>query len=437
MTRHFKFCVAVATAITFSCITSVTTATLNTASAAPKIPLIKSSASVAISEASGAIDLIRFQQGFIVAGYNNEDRSFLAFVDSKGAEMWRSNPLGNQEGFITAIAASGTSIFVAGVSQGAVQISPIVGGTPTPSAAATPLVSTTPTPTPTPATGATKTIPLVNPDNVVVGTKETFREDLDNLFVLEVNSTGNPISIVNATNGKSFLPSSIAITGERNYVVGDEYPSENVKLGALYVFGRESLQNSYSYGEKFTSFKKVITKSNKSISVVGSSSDTLGERKVVGKADGVVLTIAATSGTFEKVLRSSGSTKSAMRSWDSATGNLVVAGTAQEKKVRESVITSFSPTGSVTWSTRFQNSNRALVAGSCGAVSLFGANKSLPFIPSSTGPEIFLFTVDAKGKVQSGVRVAKQELISLVATANKGCAALTYSAESGVRVSFL
>ena len=134
-------------------------------------------------------------------------------------------------------------------------------------------------------------------------------------------------------------------------------------------------------------------------------------------------------------MRSSGTTKSALRSWDAGTGNLILAGTAQEKKLRESVISSFSPTGSVNWSTRFQNSDGARVAGNCIAVSLLGASKSLSFAP--TGAEIFLFTVDAKGKLQKGLRVAKQELISLVTTANKGCALLTYSADAGARVSFL
>ena len=84
MTRHFRIRVALATAITFSGITSVLAVTLNQAYAAPKIPLIKSSSSATVSEVSKPIDLIRFQQGFITAGYNNDEKSFLAFLDEKG-----------------------------------------------------------------------------------------------------------------------------------------------------------------------------------------------------------------------------------------------------------------------------------------------------------------------------------------------------------------
>ena len=428
---------ALATAITFSGITSVLAVTLNQAYAAPKIPLIKSSSSATVSEVSKPIDLIRFQQGFITAGYNNDEKSFLAFLDEKGGQVWRINPLQDQLGFITAIAASGNSIFATGISQGAVKNLPLDGASAIPSPAATTPASATPTstPMPTPGSSATKTIPLVNPDNVVVGKQEIFREDLNNLFVLEINSSGSVISLVNVPNNKLFLPSSIATTNNLKYLVGDEYPSADTKRGALYVINDEGLVTSYSYGEKFTQFTKVIPRSSKSVIVVGSSSDTLAERKVIGKIDAVSLTISTTSGKIEKVMRSSGATKSALRSWDAGTGNLILAGTAQEKKLRESVISSFSPTGSVNWSTRFQNSDGARVAGNCIAISLLGASKSLSFAP--TGAEIFLFTVDAKGKLQKGLRVAKQELISLVTTANKGCALLTYSADAGARVSFL
>lgn len=435
MTPHFRARVALATALAFSGISSVSVVTLNHAHGAPKIPLIKSSSSITVSEVSTPIDLIRFQQGFITTGFGSDEKSFLALLDEKGGQVWRLNPLKDQQGFITAIAASGNSIFAAGISQGLVTQVPLDGASATPNPAPTPSASATPTPTPTFSSSATKSIPLVNPDNVVVGTQEIFREDLNNLFVLEFNSSGSVISIVNVANKKLFVPSSMATTDTLNYLVGDEYPSADSKRGGLYVLNDESLVASYSYGEKLTRFTKVIPRSSKSVFVVGSSGDTLAERKVVGKIDAVSLTIATTSGKIEKVMRSSGATKSALRSWDSGTGNLILAGTAQEKKLRESVISSFSPTGSVNWSTRFQNSDGARVAGNCIAVSLLGASKSLSFTP--TGAEIFLFTVDAKGKIQKGLRVAKQELISLVTTANKGCALLTFSVDTGARVSFL
>jgi len=147
----------------------------------------------------------------------------------------------------------------------------------------------------------------------------------------------------------------------------------------------------------------------------------------------VVLTISATSRKIEKILRSSGA--KAIRSWDSGSGNLVVAGTSQQNKLLESVLTQFSPKGDVKWSTRYQNSDRALIGGNCIALSLLGPTKNLPFTP--IGPEIFIATIDGEGKVLKGVRVAKEQIVAVAPTSNKGCAALTYSPEAGVRVSYL
>lgn len=404
------------------------------ASAAPKIPLIKISNSISIPAITEVADFIRFQQGFLIAGTDSEDKNLLSFIDEKGALLWSVNPLGIQRGFITGIAASGTSIFAAGISQGAVKIGPntdTVAPTSDPSASAS---SSTNTITPaSPTTSPTKNIPLVNPDGVIVGTKEKFREDIANLFVAEIDLSGKIVAITNVSNEKSFIPTSISITSNRVFLAGNEYRAEGVQIGALYVIGDEKLQASYSYGEKRTQFNKIISRSSKSLVIVGSSGDVLADRKLVGKIDAIVLTISTTSGKLEKVLRSSG--RGAVRSWNFATGNVIVAGTSEVKKVRESVVTAFSPTGSVTWTARFQKSDSAAVAGNCLAVSLLGASKSLTFTPS--GPEIFLFTVDSKGQLQKGLRVAKQQLISLATTVNKGCAVLTYSAETGARVSFL
>lgn len=404
------------------------------ASAAPKIPLIKISNSISIPVIAEVADFIRFEQGFFVAGTDSEDKNLLSYIDENGALLWSANPLGMQRGFITGIATSGGSIFVAGISQGAVINAPVmepVAPTPDVSPSASPSASTT---TPSiPATSPTNNIPLVNPDGVIVGAKEKFREDIANLFLAEIDSSGKIVAITNVANDKSFIPASIAITANRIFLAGTEYRSEGVQLGALYVISGEQLQASYSYGEERTQFNKIISRSSKSLIIVGSSGDVLADRKLVGKIDAVVLTISTSSGKIVKVLRSSGI--GAVRSWDFASGNVVVAGTSEVKKVRESVVTAFSSTGSVRWTTRFQKSDRAAVTANCVAISLTGASKSLTFTPS--GPEIFLFTVDSKGQLQKGLRVAKQQLISLATTANKGCSLLTYSAETGARVSFL
>ncbi len=411
----------------------------NSAIAAPKIPLIKISSSVSIPDFSEVIDFARLQQGYILAGNDINEKSVLAFVDEKGSQIWRINPLGSQEGFVTALSIIGNRIFISGISQGAFQNSPTIGATPAPTPTPTPTQSSSatviPAPTPTPSTSVApiKKVPLVNPDNVVSGNEIVSREDLNNIFVAEIDSVGKIISILNTSNSKLFLPRSIAINKGDIFLVGNEYPSENSTRGALYVFTNQNFDGSYTYGEKLTEFNRGFIGSDKSLKIIGSSADLIADKKVVGKVDAVVLTISVTSRKIEKVLRSSGA--KAIRSWDSGSGNLVVAGTSQQQKLRESVITQFSPKGDVKWSTRYQNSDRALIRGNCIALSLLGPTKNLPFTP--IGPEIFIATIDGEGKVLKGVRVAKEQIVAVAPTSNKGCAALTYSPEAGVRVSYL
>ena len=410
----------------------------NSATAATKIPLIKISSSVAIPDISEAIDFARLQQGHILVGNDINQRSFLTFIDEKGSPIWRINLLGNQEGFITALSISANRIFISGISQGAFQNSSTVSATPAPtpvtsSATVIPAPTSSPTPTSTSPVATSKKVPLVNPDNVVSGNEIVSREDLNNIFVAEIDSAGKIISILNTSNSKLFLPRSIAINKGDIFLVGNEYPSENSSRGALYVFTNQNFDASYTYGEKSTRFNRVYIQANKSLKIIGSSADPIADKKLVGKVDAVVLTISATSRKIEKILRSSGA--KAIRSWDSGSGNLVVAGTSQQNKLRESVLTQFSSKGDVKWSTRYQNSDRALIGGNCIALSLLGPTKNLPFTP--IGPEIFIATIDGEGKVLKGVRVAKEQIVAVAPTSNKGCAALTYSPEAGVRVSYL
>jgi hypothetical protein len=409
----------------------------NSATAAIKFPLIKITSRISIPDYSEVIDFARMQQGYIVLGIDINDRSILTLIDEKGSQIWRIDPLGIQEGFVTALSTSANRIFISGISQGALQDLSDISATPTPSASDAVVASPTPTPTPTPTATAPmapdKKIPLVNPDNVNSDAAVAPREDLNNIFVAELDLSGKIISILNTKNSRFFLPTSVAANKTGIFLIGNEYPSENSTRGALYIFTNQEFDASYSYGEKSTRFNRVYIQSNKSLKIIGSSADLLSDKKVVGKVDAVILTVSATSGKIGKVLRSSG--VKASRSWESGSGNLVVAGTSQQQNLLESVITQFSPTGDVKWTARYQNSNRAVIGSNCIALSLFGATKNLPFTP--TGPEILLATIDGNGKILKGVRVAKEQIIAVAPTFSKGCAALTYSPEAGARLSYL
>ena len=396
--------------------------------AALKIPVVDITKSVLIQDATDFLGMTRFNEGWLVAGTGAQGKSWIASLNQRGEESWRISPIDlglGGDGFITAIAADSLGATVAGISQS--ELSVISNLTPTPS----PTPSTTVTATP--AASPSKNLPLVNPDNVVIRDEQPFRKDLSNIFIARIDVSGVVTKFINTQNPAGFVPSSIVVSSKDYFLVGNESVGESSTRGALYKFDNQGLVSSYSFGKTKTSFNKAIANSSKYITIVGSSGESVANRKVVGQADGIILSVSTATGKVNRILRSSG--VGAIRSWEFASGNLLVSGTSQTKSLRESVITSFTVKGAVGWTTRFQKSDFALADQNCVAVSLLGASVGLPFNPKT--PEIFLYMVDGKGKIQRGARFPNQGLVSLVATPAKGCAMITYSNSAGTRMSYL
>ena len=108
--------------------------------------------------------------------------------------------------------------------------------------------------------------------------------------------------------------------------------------------------------------------------VIGSSSETILDKKVQGLRDGIIVSIAKTR-KISKVIRSS-ATK-ASRNWSAATSSLFFGGEVITGKKIESSVTKFSSTFAPTWTYRFS---------STGAVfNAVGASKShYSFFASTT-----------------------------------------------------
>lgn len=404
----------------------ILTSTFSTpsANALQKLPLLDLSTGFQISDASEVIGFARNRENWVIAGINNENKSWVAQYTEKGEQLWRIFPVtegGGGEGFITALVVDGQGVVVAGVSQNQVLVrkNEIAEGVPTPSVS--PTLNPTSAPTPSASPSPTRNVPLVNPDNVIPGTSEPLRGSIKNIFIVRIDNGGKVLTSFNVENARDFIPSSLATRNSSYFMVGNEVSADNQSRGALFIFKSDSSINSFSYGVKQTAFKKVIVNSANSLTVVGSSADTLAERAVVGRADGVILTISQASGAITKVLRSSG--KGATRSWDFASGNLLVSGTSRTRSTREAVVTFFTSKAVVSWTSRFPRSVQALAYGNCIAVE-------------SAESEVLVYTVDSKGKQSKGARIPSQDLISLATTPAKGCAVLTASPLGEFRVSY-
>jgi hypothetical protein len=399
-------------------------------SATKKIPIRDITSSIPIQDASEIVGFARFQESLVLAGADTSEKSWVALINKDGSESWRVFPIvtGNGgDGFITALAVDKQGVIIAGLTQNELAITAPEGSAPNPDTTA--LAS--PAPTATPA--ATSSVPVANPDNVVALEKKPFRKDIRNLFAARIDLSGNIVNLFNQENIQAFIPRSIVASGSKLFIVGNEQQGESGSRGAIYPLTDDGFVKSFNYGSDRTIFTRAVAPNSKNLIVVGSSADTIAERKVVGKVDAIILTLSQSSGKISKIVRSNGA--GATRSWDFASGNLLVSGTSRTKNSREAVVTSFTSQGNVAWTSRFPRSNNSIAAGNCVAISLTSNSSALPF--TIKGPEIFLYTVNSKGERLQGFRLPGQQLISLANFGTKGCALLTRSAADGVRVTFL
>jgi hypothetical protein len=389
--------------------------------AATKLPVLDVDKGFLVSDTSEIVGFTKLGENWIIAGVDGQERSWLSLVNQKGSELWRSFPIDlgkGGEGFLTAVAVDSQRILVAGVAQNELTLS----GEPIPEVSPTSDGLASPSPSPTPPATEGKGVPIVNPDNVIPGEVKPIRKDINRVFVARFDLTGRLVTAVSAPNNSGFIPNSIAVGSTNIFLAGNEINSVNQSRGALFKFSESAFIDSYSYGEGGTNFKDVLAISTKSLTVVGSSAETLANRKVVGKADGIILTVSQSNGKIIKILRSSNT--GAVRSWDFVSGNLQVSGTSRTKTIQEGVVTSFTSKGQVRWTIRFQKSSKALADGNCLALA------------TSTS-DVLLYVVDSKGKQIKGARLPKQELYALASNSPASCAVLTSSSASGIRVSYL
>lgn len=391
--------------------------TASSALAAKKIPVLESTNGFVIPEPTEVIAFSRLQENWVVGGIDNNDKSWIALLDQKGTEIWRALPIetgGGGDGFITTAEVDIKGILVAGISQKPIVLPTNLASTATPTSA--------PNPTSSPTITPSKSVPFVNPDNVVPGLSNPLRKDIDNIFLIRINQSGNLENVWNTVNTKGFIPNSIASLNDAIFISGNILSSNNKSKGALYKFDSQGFTDAFSYGENQTTFTKIIAISSKTLAVVGSSADTLAQRKVVGKRDGIILSISPSTGDITKILRSSG--KAAFRSWDFASGNLLVAGSSRVGAIQEGVVTSFTSKGALSWTTRFPKSSKTLATGKCVATGVASS-------------DVLIYLIDAKGKQIKAARVPKQDLLALATAPTKECAVLTSSAASGIRLSYL
>ena len=200
----------------------------------------------------------------------------------------------------------------------------------------------------------TATVGVLNPDSVTVEIPNEIRGDMKDISLWQISPSGELMSQIDLKIADPTLVDGI---------------SSN-KTGASILLTRESgqslalvkegkLEKELKIGTSKSRFNMIFRGTDGSTSLFGSSSETLGGKKLAGKVDGVLLKVSK-SGAISNVVRSSAS--GATRGWQSATAGNFLTGVIKSGKKIETALTKFNTSFAPTWTTRFASTGTSLAA---------------------------------------------------------------------------
>ena len=270
--------------------------------------------------------LVLSQSNIVIFGSTSElsgSAAFVRAIDKTGIQQWKlSLDAGAEEIATAGITDAAGNIWIAG--------------------------SFSPTPTQTVET-ATVT-PSVNPDEVINEPVQPIREDMNYVGIWKVSPQGDVLSSFNLKLDFPALITSIAVDNAGVSLAGLTNVGKG-NVGILVNCSSAGVCNTPIFiGTRDTSLDGVIRISDGAQIVIGSSTETILDKKVQGLRDGIIASVAKT-GKISKVIRSSAA--KASRSWSSATNTLFFGGEVITGKKIESSVTKFSNTFTPTWTYRF------------------------------------------------------------------------------------
>ena len=286
-------------------------------------------------------------------------------------------------------------------------------------AGATPLAmgAIAPTPTATP----------LNPDNAVIP-PSVFVGDLHAVTIWKVSAAGSLLLTNTLPTSYVLFPTAIAVDKTGASVVGI-MATEKGNAGFLANADTAGVFSKLlQIGAASTTADSVARHSDGSMTVAGSSSETLAGKKVVGLTDGILVKVSKTL-KITSVVRSS--VAKGTRIWNSASSSLLLAGEVVSAGKTESAVTKFSLAFVPTWTYRFTSTGPALAASANQAFFIStGAITQLNWNPKSPAP--LLLTFDSKGAITAADSgpIGQKEVRGLLISKEFGVLALTSSAES-------
>jgi len=194
----------------------------------------------------------------------------------------------------------------------------------------------------------------LNPDSVTVETPTEIRGDMKDISLWQFSLSGDLLSQTDLKVTQPALVDGISVN----------------KTGASILLSRDSgqslalvragkLEKEVRIGTVKSKFNVIFRAADGSTLLFGSSSETLGGKKLAGKVDGILMKVSK-GGSISSVVRSSAS--GATRDWQSATATNFLTGVVKSGTKTETAITKFNPAFAPTWTTRFPSTGTSLAA---------------------------------------------------------------------------
>ena len=211
----------------------------------------------------------------------------------------------------------------------------------------------------------------LDPDSVTVETPTEIRGDMKNVSLWQFSVSGDLLSQTDLKLTQLAVVDGISINKTGASVLLSRDSGQSL---ALVKAGK--LEKEIKIGTIKSKFSSVFRGADGSTSLFGSSSETLGGKKLAGKVDGILLKVSK-AGSVSSVVRSSAA--GAVREWQSATATNFLTGVVKSGKKTETAMTKFNPAFVPTWTTRFPSTGTSLAApGAKGSVfSIFEPTTAL------------------------------------------------------------
>ena len=278
---------------------------------------------------------------------------------------------------------------------------------------------------------ATPTVVADNPDSVSVDAGRKLRGDMNNLALWKISPSGEVIGTFLSPLKSIPSVTAISATNAGLSVIG----TLDAKPFVMSATTSGTFGKLISIGSSKTELNALSRNPDGSISLFGSSAETLAGKKVAGIRDGVLIKLSK-SGSITSLVRSSAA--KASRSWISGDSSHLVSGPVVTGKSVETAVTKFTTTFSPSWTLRIPSTGAsATITANGNSYLAFTSRSAITGISGwkPSQPSLLVITFDSKGVMKAATALPGLVTpISLHYSSARGVVGLASSADGTVSI---